>query len=230
MGGLLRAGAKSWPGLPSWRAEPLAPPYAQMTVAVRLFTVVGTAIGLIRALPQLVRLLRTRNSHGVSLDAAATSSLVSAAWAGYGWLTGQPAVVMASGASAVMFALVAGAALRWGRRAAEMRATRVWLVVLALAWGLGGAEGLGLVLPVGVLVANGPQLLVAWREPDLSGLSLGTWYLSVAEALAWGAYGRLAGDAAILVYGVLHLTTSAGIVLLGVGKRGPGRPSTEGGS
>ena len=59
-----------------------------------------------------------------------------------------------------------------------------------------------------------PQLLVAWRERDLSGLSPGTWVLSVAEASVWGTYGLLAGDRAILVHNVLHLTTNGGIVLL----------------
>ena len=37
----------------------------------------GTLIGLVRALPQLLRLVRERNAHGVSLDTAATSSIVS---------------------------------------------------------------------------------------------------------------------------------------------------------
>src|SRR5690349_14604508 len=108
---------------------------------VPLFGVVGTAIGLIRALPQLMRLLRTRDVHGVSVDSAATSSIVSAAWTMYGVLTAQPAVILASGASAVMFALVALAALRFGRRPGEMRATPVWFAVLAAAGVLGGARG-----------------------------------------------------------------------------------------
>ncbi|HEX6912794.1 MAG TPA: hypothetical protein VF142_20470 [Longimicrobium sp.] len=187
------------------------------------FAVVGTAIGLVRAVPQLARLLRTRDAHGVSVDSAATSSIVSAAWTTYGVLTGQGAVAVASGSSAVMFALVALAALRFGRRVGEMRAAPVWLVVLAGAGLLGGARGLGLLLPVSVLVANGPQLLVALRERDLSGLSPGTWLLSVLEALAWGTYGLFAGDRSILVYGTLHLATSGAIVALRLAKsrRGP---------
>jgi uncharacterized protein with PQ loop repeat len=52
----------------------------------------GTAIGLVRAVPQLVRLLRTREAHGVSVDTAATSSVVSLGWATYGVLTKQPYV------------------------------------------------------------------------------------------------------------------------------------------
>lgn len=185
---------------------------------VLLFVPAATAIGLVRAVPQLARLLRTRDAHGVSADSAATSSVVSTGWATYGVLTAQPAVILASGASAVMFALVTLAALRFGRRLGEMRAMPVWLAVLAAAGLLAGARGLGLLLPVSVLVANGPQLLVALRERDLSGLSPGTWLLSVLEALAWGTYGLFAGDRSIVVYGTLHLTTSAAIVALRVAR------------
>src|SRR5438067_848082 len=126
-----------------------------------LFVAAGTVVSMVRALPQLTRLLRARDAHGVSVDTAATSCVVSLAWAAYGALTGQGAVALASGVSALMFALVALAALRFGRRARELRATPVWLVVLAVAAAAAGARGLGLLLPVSVLVANVPQLLVA---------------------------------------------------------------------
>ena len=193
-----------------------------MTFAT-LFVVCGTAIGLVRALPQLLRLLRTRDARGVSLDAAATSSVVSLAWTIYGFLTGQGAVAAASGASAVMFALVAATALRLGRSPRELRASPGWLAVLVAVGALGGARGLGFLLPVSVLVANVPQLVVAWRERDLSALSLGTWLLAVLEALVWGTYGLVAGDRSILLYGALHLATSGAVVALRVAKDGRGR-------
>jgi uncharacterized protein with PQ loop repeat len=190
-----------------------------MTVAV-LFVTFGTAVGLVRALPQLLRLLRGRDARGVSADAAATTSVVSLAWTAYGLLTGQGAVASASGASAVMFALVAAAALRLGRSPRELRAAPVWLAVLTAAGAVGGARGLGFLLPVSVLVANGPQLLVAWRERELSALSLGTWRLAVLEAVVWGAYGLAAGDRSIVLYGTLHLATSGAIVALRLAKAG----------
>jgi uncharacterized protein with PQ loop repeat len=187
-------------------------------ILATLFVVLGTVLGLVRALPQLRRLLRARHAHGVSVDTAATSSVVSAGWSAYGALTGQAAVALASGASAVMFALVTMAALRFGRRLGELRTTLIWLIVLVVVGTVGRAAGLGLVLPVSVLVANVPQLVVAWRERDLSALSLGTWVLSVAEAVVWGTYGLVAHDRSILVYGTLHLVTSGGIVALRMAK------------
>jgi uncharacterized protein with PQ loop repeat len=187
---------------------------------IYLFTLVGTAIGLVRGLPQLARLLRSRNAHGVSVDAAATSSIVSFAWATYEALTDQIAVVLASGSSALVFMLVALGALRFGRGVPELRMAPIWLALLLAVGLLGGVDRLALLLSVSVLVANGPQVRVAWNERDLSGLSLGTWLLSVTEAAAWGSYGFLAGDRSILVYGVLHFLTSGTIVVLRLMKGG----------
>lgn len=183
------------------------------------FIVTATAIGIVRALPQLARLLRTSDAHGVSPDTAATTSIVSIAWVLYGVLTAQPAVAIASGASAVMFAAVTMIALRLGRSIRELRAAPIWLVALSLAVAIGGVRGLGVLLPVSVLVANTPQLIVAWKESDVSGLSLGTWLLSTLEAMLWGVYGYFSGDITIRVHSTLYLLSSGAIVTLRVMKR-----------
>lgn len=173
----------------------------------------GTVIGLVRAFPQFLRLLRTRDVHGVSLDAAATSSFVSFGWATYGYLTDQLAVTLATGSSGVVFALITFLAFRFGRRMNELRAAPVWLVLLVATGVFAGDVGLGVLLPVSVVVANGPQLLVAYRESDLTGLSLTTWMLSVSDGTVWMLYALVTGDIAILVFGILQLTTSSAIVL-----------------
>lgn len=193
-------------------------------VLTSLFVVVGTALGLVRALPQLSRLLRARDAHGVSVDTAATSSAVSAGWTTYGALTGQSAVALASGGSALMFFLVTLAALRFGRRLGELRATPLWLAAMAGAGLLGGAGGLGTLLPVSALVANVPQLVVAWRERDLSTLSLGTWALTSAEAIVWGTYGVATDDAPIEIHAALNLLTSGAIVALRISRSRERRP------
>jgi len=61
----------------------------------------GTFIGLVRALPQLIGLVRSKEAWGVSVDTAATSSIVGFGWATYGLLTHQPYVALATGASAL---------------------------------------------------------------------------------------------------------------------------------
>ena len=175
---------------------------------------IGTVIGLVRAVPQLARLVRARHARGVSVDTAATSSVVSFGWAAYGVLTGQPYVSFATGSSGSIFAIITVLALRLGRQAREFRIAPVWLGVLLLAGIAAGNDGLGVALPISVLAANIPQLRVAYKERNLADLSLGTWLLSIADGLVWGIYSIVQHDRAIVVYGALQLTTSGLIVAL----------------
>lgn len=174
----------------------------------------GTVIGIVRAVPQLVRLLRAQQAYGVSLDSAATSSVVSFGWATYGLLTGQLFVSLATGSSGLIFALIALFAVRFGRSIKEIKVAPFWAVVLILA-GLGfGKNGLGIMLPVSVLAANIPQLWVAYREGNLTDLSLGTWALSISDGLVWGVYSLIQQDFPIMVFALFQLTTSGLIVIL----------------
>lgn len=174
----------------------------------------GTLIGLIRALPQLLRLLRTRQAYGVSVDTAATSSIVSFGWATYGALTAQPYVSFATGSSGVIFALITLMALRFGRQLREFKVAPLWLVLLVLAGILAGKAGLGFLLPISVLAANIPQLWVAYKEGNLADLSLGTWLLSMADGLVWGIYSILQQDISIIAFAAFQLITSGLIVAL----------------
>jgi uncharacterized protein with PQ loop repeat len=183
-------------------------------MSISLLGSIGTLIGLIRAVPQLVSLLRSRHAHGVSVDSAATSAIVSFGWATYGVLTNQPYVSFATGSSGVIFALITIVALRFGREVKECRIAPVWLVVLLLVGGVAGIVGLGLALPISVLVANIPQLRIAYNEDNLTDLSLGTWLLSMSDGLVWGVYALIQRDISIVIFGCFQLTTSGLIVTL----------------
>ena len=185
-----------------------------------LLGALGTFLGLVRAVPQLVRLLRAREAFGVSVDTAGTSSVVSFGWAAYGWLTAQPYVSLATGSSGVIFGLIAAAAIRFGRSAREFRITPVWLVVLLAAGLLTGKTGLGITLSVSVLVSNLPQIWVAAREGNLADLSLGTWLFSLADGLVWGTYAILMRDGSIMAYGLFQVLSAGTIVALKLARRG----------
>jgi len=164
--------------------------------------------------PQLARLLRARQAYGVSLDSAATSSVVSFGWAAYGLLTGQIFVSLATGSSGFIFALIALFAVRFGRSIKEIKVAPFWAVVLVGSGVLFGKQGLGIMLPVSVLAANIPQLWVAYREGNLTDLSLGAWALSISDGLVWGIYSLIQQDFSIMVFALFQLTTSGLIVLL----------------
>ena len=71
---------------------------------------------------------------------------------------------------------------------------------------------MSIALPISVLAANLPQVWVAYKESDLTDLSLGTWLLAMAEGFLWGGYGLVQQDIAVLVNNSLQLTTSGIIV------------------
>lgn len=173
-----------------------------------LLGMLGTIIGLVRALPQLIQLLKSREAHGVSVDTAGISSVVSFGWAAYGLFTDQAYVTLATGSSGIIFALIVIFAIRFGRSTKEIRVTPFGALALILSKVLGGTAGLGIALPISVLIANSPQIVVAYKEGDLSDLSLGTWLLSISDGIVWGAYALLEEDMSILAYGVFQLLTS----------------------
>jgi len=175
---------------------------------------IGTILGLVRAVPQLVRLVRAREAFGVSVDTTGTSAIVSVAWVVYAILTGQPYVCFATAPTAVTFAISTFAALRFGRSVREFKITPIWCAVLLLAGLLGGVAGLGLVLSISVLISNLPQLWVAYHEGNLEDLSLGTWLLCTCDGLVWASYALLMHDTSILFYGIFQFATSASIATL----------------
>jgi uncharacterized protein with PQ loop repeat len=176
--------------------------------------ILGTIVGLVRALPQLIVILRSRKVSGVSVDATATSSIVSFGWAIYGFLTNQPYVCLATGSSGVIFLLITIFALLFGRQVREFRIAPIWLCVLFLAYYTARESGLGLVLAVSILAANLPQARVAYQESNLSDLSLGTWLLSMSDGFIWGIYSFLEQDFSIMTFAFFQLTTSGIIVVL----------------
>jgi uncharacterized protein with PQ loop repeat len=174
----------------------------------------GTILGLVRAMPQLVRLLRAREAFGVSVDTAATSAICSAGWVIYGVLTDHFYFSLASGFTGLIFALITLFALRFGRQARELKVAPLWFTVLLLAGIAAGKNGLGLVLAISVLVANIPQVWLAYKESNLTDLSLGTWSISAVEGLIWLTYALLHQDIAIIVSASFQAMTSGLIVAI----------------
>jgi uncharacterized protein with PQ loop repeat len=179
----------------------------------------GTILGLVRAMPQLVRLLRAREAFGVSVDTAATSAICSFGWVAYGVLTDQFYFSLASALTGLIFALIALFALRFGRQVKELKVAPIWFTVLFLAGVVAGKNGLGLVLAISVLVANIPQLWLAYQESNLTDLSLGTWSISTIEGVTWLTYALLRQDIAIIVSAFFQAMTSGLIVALKVARQ-----------
>ena len=175
---------------------------------------IGTVIDLTRATPQLMRLFRARTSFGVSVDTAGTSCAVSLGWTTYGIITNQIFVMLASGIMAMFFLIITMVALRFGRSVREFRIAPLWLTVLAVSVLFFGKTGLGLMLSISALISNVPQIRVAYREENLSGLSLGTWMLTLAGGLVWGWYAILLTDLTIITSAFFQSVTSGIIIAI----------------
>lgn len=173
---------------------------------------IGTALFVVRLLPQPLHLWRHRNDAGVSATSLTNNLVSDAFWLPYGLVAGLPPVWFASVVAIPLDLLT----LVLVRRRVSRRVLGVglaWSAVLGVAWWAGGGLGLGLALGASVLVNHGPQVVTALRSDDLSGLHPATWWFSLAEALLWGVYGVALVDAALMAY-ALVLGGAATIILL----------------
>jgi uncharacterized protein with PQ loop repeat len=175
---------------------------------------IGTLLDLVRAAPQLIHLARARKSFGLSVDTSGTTCVVSLGWTTYGIITHQIFVALASGMMATFFFIITVVALRLGRSVREFRIAPLWAVTLLIAGIFFGKNGLGLMLSISALISNIPQIRVAYKEENLSGLSLGTWALTLSAGLVWEFYGLIQHDATIIASALFQSATSAIIISL----------------
>ncbi len=172
------------------------------------FAVVASGVFLARLVPQPVRLARRGVAAGVSPLAALNAVVATLGWLAYGLVVGLP-VVWIVAALALVPGLWTVALLAGSTRREDLMVAGGWAAVVVLSFGVGLAAG---VLAVGVLVTQGPQVWLAARERDLSGIAPATWWLAIADATSWGAYGVAVADPALMGYGLV-LSASASVVL-----------------
>ena len=174
-----------------------------------LLGIIASGIFLVRLLPQPLRLARTGVSSGVSPLSGIHATIAAAAWLVYGveahlplvWGVSVAALVPSLWTNALLWRRTTRHDALWGL---------AWLVALV---GLRSVDLLSAGLAGGVLVTQGPQVRTAVRSDDLGGLAPATWWVSLADAASWGAYGWALGDAALLGYAVV-LSSCATIVLV----------------
>lgn len=175
---------------------------------VDVLAVLAPLVYLVRLLPQPVRLWRTGVAAGVSPLAAMNGVIGDVAWVAYGLSAGLPAVW---GVCALALVPATWTVALLARRITrnDLLGAAAWALALVASAGVGHV---GVMLALGVLVTQGPQVWVALRDRDLRGIAPGTWWLSVLDATTWGLYGLGIGDGALMGYGVV-LNLAAAIVL-----------------
>ena len=175
---------------------------------------VATAVTFVQLVPQIVRLVRTGRTEGVSPSWAALGMTINLGWLAY--LVAQqywvaiPSVVAAITSFGLALWLLHrnGGEVRTGLLMSAATAVACVVIQLAAGWTV-----LGTVLGMSNGLYLGPSVVAAWRTHVPAGISPLSWALTVLEGLKWGFYGALVESGPIVVYGSTAILL-AGMVLL----------------
>ncbi len=179
-----------------------------------LTALVANAVTFVLVVPQILRLLRTGHTSGVSPAWAATAVVLNIGWIAYvvaeGYWIAVPSVVGASVSfSAALYLMY--------RHGADVRPAVLFSLLVAAACVVvqlaGGWTVLGTVLGLSNGLYLGPSVVAAWRSQTPVGVSPATWILAEAEGVLWGIYGALVMAGPIIVFGLTEAVL-AGLVLL----------------
>lgn len=175
------------------------------TLFVTTILVIANIMGGGMALPQAVRLTRTRDTDGISGVWAGVSFTMNLWWLTYALANGLWGLVPVSVVAAVLYGTIGVVYLGIvGRRAAGQ------LVLGSLVLGmapmpflvLGGWELAGIAIGVCYGIQLVPAVIATWRTRDLTGVASTTWIMAWIESVIWLAYGSSVVDGALLVGGV----------------------------
>ncbi len=173
------------------------------SVLLSLLLVVANVLGAAMALPQAVRLLRTRSTAGVSAVWAGVSIAMNVWWLVYGLAERLWGLVPVSAVATAIYLVVAGALVRL-RGPGALRPLATGLVIGALPLPVlvvGGWPAAGVAIGVGYGLQLAPAVVAAYRTRELEGVAPATWIMAFGESAIWLAYGLALADPALLVGG-----------------------------
>lgn len=164
-----------------------------------LFTTLTIAI----VIPQAMRLWTTRDPSGLSLAGLLNGTVGYTAWVAYLSVQHQWVAATATAiAGVVWFGMAAYVTARIGLTRAALVSTAAYALTLG---GLASVStpAFGIALSLGAVWSGLPSVAEAWRAQQISGISVGTWGLYVAESLAWLAWAVMENDFIVGLYGAL---------------------------
>lgn len=172
--------------------------------------VVAATIGTMTFLvPQIIKLIRTRDSSGVSSTWPALGFVINIGWFFYMIHNEHWVAVFAPLVTFISYAVILWALSRSGRilSASYVRGI-LWTGLLIAVTFIYGWETLGVVLGLSYAVQLTPSIWTAFRTSDPSGVSSATWWIGSVEAILWGAFGTFHADRGIVTFAVVGLIGS----------------------
>lgn len=178
-------------------------------ILANVSVIAATAGTVVFLLPQIAKLIRTRDPAGVSTTWAALGLVTNVAW-----LTYMVNARLVAAIAAPVFMVLSYTVTLWALARAGRHPGRS-LVIGAMATGLyavtaliAGWETLGVVLGLSYGVMVTPAVWAAYRTRNPSGISAGTWWIGLVEGVLWGYYGLFQADAGIITFSAVALVAS----------------------
>jgi uncharacterized protein with PQ loop repeat len=172
--------------------------------------IAATGFAVPQFLPQIRKLLTTRDTAGVSPSWAALTSVNNAAWLAYFTMSRYWTALVPSSSATLLAGALAVLLLR--RRPLETRPAALiiaWAITLAAAGATAGRAGLGTLLTAAFLLQVTPSLWTAYRTPRPTGISSGTWLLILGELTCWLTFGLHTADPRLITLGTSGIIVSA---------------------
>ena len=162
---------------------------------------VAASFGMASAFPQLLRLLRTRSSAGISLVLFQLNAAGVGAWAMHGFLVGVPQMQYPNLVLTVTSLVVCALVLkdRGARLFPALLVPPLISVALFTADLFAGALVFGFVVAAPFVVGQVSQLRTMQRSADLTGVSLPFLAVSFFVQAMWLVWGILYGETSITV-------------------------------
>lgn len=162
---------------------------------------VAALFATVLALPQAVRLIRTRQVAGIPLVAWQFQLGLNIGWAVHGWLIEQINMVLPNllaGVTAVVVLSLMRRELDFGWLKVFWPAPVVGASLVLIDLALGSAV-FGVVAVIPALVLNGAQSVSLVRSPSVDGVSPAYLALLVANQVAWTVWAVLVWDVGTVV-------------------------------
>lgn len=181
---------------------------AAMLATVAL--VAATVLAGLSLIPQIVKLIRTRDPAGVSATWPAVGLVINCGWSAYLvhqglWPASISALLMVTFYAVVMWALRrAGTPLRHSLWRGVVWAAALVVITLTAGW-----FALGAVLGLSQFLQVAPALYTAYRTHRPTGIAPATWWIAGTEGTLWGYYGWFHADVPVMIFAATYVTTAA---------------------
>ena len=186
---------------------------------IEVFGWTAAAIGLAVGIPQLIRILRSGTSAGVSLRLWQLNAATTVSWAVHGVLTDTPQMQVPNLSGAVVAVGIVLFVCRDRRQPFLVQLVLPLLVAVALSSVdiFLGAVAFGLIVAVPQLIGQFAQTRDLLFEPDLTGVSVVFLLVFCLIQTMWWIFGIVQLDWALIICaGLMVLSTVANVIIYAV--------------